>query len=193
MGEFMRRKNPFNCNGPILAFMLLACLTVSFSAQAEDWLYKVRKGDNLWNLTVDYLVDLSYVERVRKLNNIADPWHILPGTQIRIPNEWIRHYPALVRVVNLQGTAQVLADGKQTPKALEEGEIVMLGDTVLTGPDTTLDLLFLDGTRILLQENSRLKIDKLMLLEYTGMSDSRLNLESGRLETQVTKGQVDSR
>ncbi len=166
--------------------MLLALLLIVSTVQAEDWVYKVRKGDNLWNLTVDHLIDLSYVEKVRTLNDIADPWHILPGTVIRIPSTWIRHYPALVRVASLHGTAELWEDGATLPKPLIEGAIVMLGDSVATGPGSSLVLVFLDGSRIMLQENSRLTIDRLMLLEYTGMSDSRLQLERGRLETQVT-------
>ncbi len=154
---------------------------------AEDWIYKVREGDNLWNLTADHLIDMSYVGRVQKLNNIADPWHILPGTRIRIPSQWVRHYPALVRVQNLQGSASIIEDGADHAKPLKPGSVVMLGDTVITHADSTLVLGFLDGSRILLQENSRLKIDHLMLLEYTGMSDSRLQLEAGRLETQVVR------
>ena len=162
-------------------------------AQSQEWVYKVRNGDNLWNLTVDYLIDISYVKRVQKLNSIADPWHILPGTKIRIPTEWVRHYPALVRVQNLQGTAQILEDETENPHPLKVGEMVMLGDTVITNADSTLVLGFLDGSRILLQENSRLKIDRLMLLENTGMSDSQLRLLAGRLETQVARDKGTAR
>ena len=166
--------------------LLIFFYGISF-AQAEDWIYKVRKGDNLWNLTVDYLIDISYVERVQKLNNIADPWHIPPGTKIRIPSEWVRHYPAIVRVQNLQGTAQILEDEAEQPHQLKVGEMVMLGDIISTDANSTLVLGFLDGSRILLQENSRLKIDLLMVLENTGMSVSQLQLLSGRLETQVVR------
>ena len=166
-----------------LVFLLL--FSSAFSVQAEDWVYKVRNGDNLWNLTVDYLIDISYVEQVQKLNKIADPWHILPGTEIRIPSEWIRHYPALIRVQNLQGTAQILEDESTQSHPLKLGDLLMLGDVVSTDADSTLLLGFLDGSRILLQENSRLKIKQLMILEYTGMLDSQLQLQAGRLETQV--------
>jgi hypothetical protein len=180
------KTNKHNCliNQLCVLLMLIFFYGISL-AQAEEWIYKVRNGDNLWNLTVDYLIDISYVKQVQKLNNIADPWYILPGTKIRIPSEWVRHYPALVRVQNLQGTAQILEDEAKHPHQLKVGDVVMLGDTILTDADSTLILGFLDGSRILLQENSHLKIDHLMLLENTGMSDSKLQLLSGRLETQV--------
>lgn len=153
-------------------------------AQVEDWIYEVRVGDNLWNISEKYLLDVSYAKKVQKLNNISDPWKMLPGTQITIPSQWIRHFPALVRVINLQGLAHSLDQGSK-PKQLKTGSIVVLGDTIITAANSTLVLGFLDGTRVLLEENSRLKIDRLMLLENTGMLDSHLKLESGRMEIQV--------
>lgn len=186
------KRMPFNLNLLRIALCMLG-LSVISSGFAEDWVYKVRKGDNLWNLTVDHLIDESYVKRVQKLNNIADPWHLLPGTEIRIPSDWIRHYPAIVRVENLHGEAKVLESGKEESKPLLEGGIVMLDDTVMTDADSTLMLRFLDGSRVLLQESSRLKINKLMSMEYTGMSDARLELEAGRLETQVAKDKGTAR
>ena len=174
--------------------MVIALYCYSFSlAQAETWIYDVRDGDNLWNLTVDYLIDISYVKKVQKLNNIADPWHLLPGTQLKIPSEWVRHYPALVRVQNLQGDALILEDEATQTKALKVGDLVMLGDTISTSAASTLTLVFLDGSQILLQENSTLKVDFLMLLENTGMLDSQLQLKSGRLETQVTPDKGSAR
>ncbi len=173
--------------------LILLLFSTAFTAQAEAWIYKVRNGDNLWNLTIDYLIDISYVKQVQTLNNIADPWHILPGTKIRIPSEWIRHYPALLRVQNLQGTAQILDDEATQPHSLKPGDLVMRGDIISTDADSTLVLGFLDGSRILLQENSRLKIKRLMLLENTGMSDSQLQLLTGRLETQVATDKGSAR
>ncbi len=165
------------------------CLALSLlctaPAYAVDWIYKVRHGDNLWNLTVDYLIDTSYVKRVQKLNKISNPKHILPGTLIKIPSEWIKHYPMLIRVISLQGTGHVLNEESDHPQKLKVGMILILGDTITTEANSALTLGFLDGSQILLQEKSRLVIENMMMLEYTGMSDVSLELEKGRLETQV--------
>jgi len=154
-------------------------------AQSENWIYKVRTGDNLWNISEKYLLNAAYAKQVQKLNKIPDPWKMLPGSEIKIPSQWIRHFPALVRVINLQGTAHSLEQGSDEPKKLKNGSIVVLGDTIITDTNSTLVLGFLDGTRVLLEANSRLKIDRLMLLENTGMLDSHLKLESGRMEIQA--------
>lgn len=165
------------------AVLIIICFFSISLVHARDWIYTVHEGDNLWNLTVDYLIDISYVKKIQKINNIADPWHILPGTQIRIPAEWIRQFPSLIRVQHIQGTAKVLQQGLGQPQLLSVGEIVVIDDTIITDADSTLIIGFLDGSRIMLEQNSRLKIDHLMLLENTGMSDTRLHLEAGRLET----------
>lgn len=164
---------------------LLTCIFGISLVQAEEWVYKVRKGDNLWNLTVDYLIEISYVDRVQKLNKITDPKHILPGTMIRIPSEWIKRYPMLTRVQSLQGTAQIISEETSNPLQLKVGMVLIIGDTISTDANSTLTLGFLDGSQIMLQENSRLTIENMMLLEYTGMSDVNLKLEKGRLETKV--------
>jgi len=167
--------------------LIIVMFLYSFSlAQAEDWIYKVRERDNLWNLTVDHLIDISYVKKVQALNNISDPWHIVPGTILKIPSQWVRHFPALLRVQNLQGSAVILEDEARQTKPLKVGDLVMLGDIITTSSASTLIIGFLDGSQILLQEDSSLKVDHLMLLENTGMLDSQLQLLSGRLETQVS-------
>ena len=168
-------------------FAITLCLFKLSLAQAQlsDWIYQVRAGDNLWNISEKYLLDVSYAKKVQKLNNISDPWHMLPGSEIKIPSQWIRHFPALVRVINLQGSAHSIEQGSDKPKQLKIGSIVVLGDTIITDDNSTLILGFLDGTRVLLEEKSRLKIDRLMLLENTGMLDSHLKLESGRMEIQA--------
>ena len=163
---------------------LMSFYTISV-AQAADWIYEVRDGDNLWNITTDYLIDISYVTQLQKINNIADPWYIKPGTKIKIPKKWLKHFPSLIRVQNLQGSAHIIEEESNQSQPVKVGTVVMLGDTISTDSNSHLTLAFLDGTVILLLENSRLKIERLMLMEYTGMSDIQLKLEEGRLETQV--------
>lgn len=175
-------------NPPSLLSRVVVILLLIYGislAHAKDWVYEVQKGDNLWDITLNYLIDSSYLNRLQQLNNITNPQHLKPGSKIRIPDEWIRRSPAQLQVQNLQGTAQVLEESSGELKTIQSGAIVMQGETVITGVGSTLSLLFLDGSRILLLEKSRLKINHLMSFDYTGMSDSQLQLEEGRLETQV--------
>ncbi len=182
------KKKSKMARSPVTSCLTIALCFFSVSlaqAQFEDWIYKVRAGDNLWDISEKYLIDVSYAKHVQKINKISDPENMLPGSEIKIPSQWIRHSPALVRVINLQGTAHSIEQGSDKPRPLKEGAIVVLGDTIITDAGSTLVLGFLDGSRILLEESSRLKIDRLMLLENTGMLDSHIKLESGRMEIQA--------
>ena len=167
-----------------LTFCLLLSL-VSPKVFSDVWIYSVKEGDNLWDLTVDHLKDVSYVKKVQELNNIKDPWQMLPGSEIRIPAKWLRSFPMLVRVRSLQGRAELIEGQTGNPSKLVSGALVVVGDIIRTGENSSVVLEFIDGTRLSLEENSEMKVQYLGTYEYTGMTDSRLYLKKGRLETQV--------
>jgi len=154
---------------------------------AEDWIYTVRPGDNLWNLSEEYLIARSYWSRLRQLNKIADPLHIPPGTKLRIPVSWINKFPIIARVNSIHGHAELIAEdsGKITP--LTAGAFVFMGETVQTKTDSTLVIEFVDGSTLLLQPDSRLKLNHLNVYGNTGMVDTQIHLNRGRVETQVEK------
>ena len=45
---------------------LCPTLLVATVAQAQEWLYTVRPGDNIWNITADYLSSMSYWPKLQK-------------------------------------------------------------------------------------------------------------------------------
>ena len=74
------------------------------AAHAEDWVYAVRPGDNLWSLTQRHLKHLGYVSRLQAVNQVADPYRLPPGTRLRIPLVWARRRPGIARVVSHGGS-----------------------------------------------------------------------------------------
>lgn len=186
--------NPLCFLRPIILGVCLFLATVSPVVFSDVWVYSVKEGDNLWDLTVDHLKDVSYVKKVQELNKIKDPWNILPGTEIKIPAKWLRSFPMLVRVRSMQGQAELIEEQTNDPAKLISGALVIVGDTIRTGENSSVILEFVDGTRLSLEENSEMKVQYLGTYEYTGMTDSRLYLKKGRLETQVVpkKGSASS-
>ena len=182
---YLRMNNPFSFSRPIILGVCLFLASVSPIVFSDVWIYSVKEGDNLWDLTVDHLKDVSYVKRVQDLNNIKDPWNILPGTEIKIPAKWLRSFPMLVRVRSMQGQAELIEEQTNDPSKLVSGALIIVGDTIRTGKNSSVILEFVDGTRLSLEENSEMKVQYLGTYEYTGMTDSRLYLKKGRLETQV--------
>ncbi len=169
----------------VLLVVCLHCSFFSLICYSDIWVYSIKKGDNLWDLTVDYLKDISYVKKVQELNKIEDPWQIAPGKKILIPAKWLRSFPMLVRAKAIQGRVELVDDETGKATSLKPGQLVIVGDTIRTAKNSSVVLEFMDGTRLLLEDNSELKIDYLAGYDHTGMTKSRLFLKKGRLETQV--------
>ncbi|MEO8729444.1 MAG: LysM peptidoglycan-binding domain-containing protein, partial [Rhodoferax sp.] len=59
-------------------------------AMAADFIYTVQPGDHPWNLAERYLKRPSLALALRQRNQIADDHRIPPGTQLRIPKDWLK-------------------------------------------------------------------------------------------------------
>ena len=70
-----------------LAALLMVCLLLvldqqAAQAEAQYWVYTVRPGDNIWNLTEKYCVSVLHWKRIQRLNNVRLDRQIPPGTTI---------------------------------------------------------------------------------------------------------------
>jgi len=166
-----------------LAALLLVLLIPV--AVAENWIYTVRPGDNLWNLSERHLTSMKYWRPLQQLNNIIDPLHIPPGTRLKFPLAWLKHQPASAEVTQLQGSAQLIraADGKTQPLTVKTR--LYSGDRIQTGPDANLSIRFADGSELLVLSDSEVVMDSLSAYGSTGMVDTRIRLPGGRVDTRV--------
>ena len=178
---FAPRKRPFVLLGMLFHFWLVAAPPAS----AQEWLYTVRPGDNLWNITADYLTRMDYWPRLQALNQVADPERLPPGMKLRIPVAWLKRLPASAQVTHVQGQARatLAATGQTIPVSL--GLFVQSGDEVHTGSDGNVTLEFGDGSQLLLQADSALRLDALNAYGRTRFADTRLRLQEGRVENRV--------
>lgn len=163
-----------------LALLLLA----SWSAQAQEWVYRVRPGDTLWDVTGAYLKPSIPWQRLQEHNRIANPYQLPPGTTLRIPLQWLDRQPANAKVVALQGDAVARsATGSDAP--VTPGMSLASGAMLKTSPDASLSLQFADGSRLLLLGDSELRLDRLTRFGRSGMVDTRLRLQRGRIGNDV--------
>jgi len=168
-------------NRALFYLVLLTPLSVS----AEDWIYSFSEGDNLWDFSIKHLHDVSYYEKLRKLNNIENPRQMEPGTKIRVPLEWIRSNAASAELIAASGTVQHLQVEAKDYASTEQGQELSLGDRIRTGDDSTASIRFADGSVITLHSNSELRFDHLSAYGETGMVDTRLYFQQGRMDTRV--------
>ncbi len=94
-----------------LAFAWLVAMAGASQA-AEEFIYTVQVGDHPWNIAQRYLKDTSFALRLTRMNRIANDRTVVPGTELRIPAQWLKLQATQVRVLAAHGDAIVmLADG----------------------------------------------------------------------------------
>ena len=167
------------------ALLLLVFMGNQVTAAEQYWEYTVRPGDNIWNLTKQHCTSVRYWQRIQKLNKIDLDREIPPGTRLRFPLSILKHQPASALVAQLQGSAELLHAGAGKAVPLQAGTALRSGDRIMTGPDSNLTLQFADGSRLLVQAHSEVVMDSLSAWGTTGMVDTRIRLQGGRVDTQV--------
>lgn len=175
-GRAVRAKLP-----PVLLALVYFAACPAWTA---EWVYTVVPGDNLWTFSEKYLDSVLRFDDLRRMNNIAQPRRMRPGTQIRVPMDWISSSPVPATVAALTGAA-VLHRASGDQSGLEVGDELFLGDRIRTGEDTSVALRFADDSEMTLYANSEIRFDHLSAHGETGMADSRMHLIEGRLDTRV--------
>ncbi|PZQ20029.1 MAG: hypothetical protein DI562_22475, partial [Stenotrophomonas acidaminiphila] len=66
-----------------LGWGLVLLWLASWSAQAQEWVYRVRPGDTLWDVTGTYLKPSIPWQRLQEHNGIANPYQLPPGSSLR--------------------------------------------------------------------------------------------------------------
>lgn len=172
---------------PSLVQLLVAAVLLCWAtfASAQDWTYRARPGDTLWDLGARYLKANVPWQQLQAHNRISDPYRLAPGLTLRFPIAWLRVQPAPARVVALRGPVQV-SDPVNGTRPLQADMLLPIGSQLQTGDDASVTLSFADDSRLQLRENSLLQLDKLSSYGTTGMVDTRMRLQRGRSSNQVT-------
>ncbi|MDR2872701.1 MAG: FecR domain-containing protein [Xanthomonadaceae bacterium] len=164
----------------LLAVLLMVCMP----ANAQDWVYRIRPGDTLWDLTAEFAKPEVQWQRLQHYNNINDPYLLTPGTTLRFPLAWLRIQPASAKITALHGTATVTYSDGASADAVS-GMDLSIGATIQTAADASLTLEFADGSRLTLHENSTLSLNRLSLYGKQGMADTHLRLQRGRASNDI--------
>jgi hypothetical protein len=141
-------------------------------------------GDTLIGLANRYLKEPAKWQPLQKLNNVADPRRIKPGSKIRMPIDLMRTEPSPARVIAAEGPVES-AGGK-----LAVGATVNEGSEIKTGENGFVTLQLADGSTIAVQSKSQVKLDNARVLANTGgVQSTRVSVQSGRVESSIRKPQ----
>jgi len=151
-------------------FIMSSLLLMPQYGYADDWLYTVRPGDNLWNISDKYLTKKEHATELLKLNQIKKPTQLQPGSIIRIPITWLKRQPSSSRLVQAQGEVTIIRAAGEQPESSDDEIRLYVGDTITTGANGTATLEFADKSRLLIQPDSELVMDTLSTLVIVAWS-----------------------
>ena len=172
-----------------LVMLMQLLLPTIAAAQEPVWRYTVRPGDNIWDLSRRYLANWRNWTQIQELNGIVQPRRIPPGTRLSIPLRLLRLETASAILVEASGDLTLLRAGDAIGVA--EGDTLELGDKLLTSEQSSAVIRFADGSEVVMGSEAELLLDRLNQYRGTGMVDTRLRLERGRLETVVQPARGD--
>ncbi len=181
---------------PLLQLLLALVFSLPnlVAAAEEHWEYTIRPGDSFWKIAERYTDSVNNWGELLRINSIdksADR-AILPGTRIVIPISMLKLQPAPARVVAVNGAVSLVrADGQSAE--ITVGTELFSGDRVTTGDGQSLRLQFADQSELQVQANSEVVLDKLSQFKHSGMVDTRIRLNSGRIQTRVQQQKEGNR
>lgn len=167
---------------PHLFAALAIAATLAPPVRADDeYRHTIRNGETLIGIAGDMLKDPQHWRKLQALNHVADPHRLVPGSVLRIPVALLRTEPASARVTAVNG--EVSADGVP----LKAGDTIGKDARVTTGGQGFVTIELIDGSRLVLQPGSRMKIEELARYRNTQLPETKLRLDAGRIESAVTR------
>ena len=164
--------------------LVVIMLSPSFSA-ADEWTYTTRPNDTIWDISKKYLKSVTYWKQLQTHNSVDIAKRLSPGTKLRIPLEWLKVQSAPALVLSVNGTVNIQVPNDETLKALTTKQLVNIGDMIITGENGSALIQFADNSSLLVQKNSRVVFNTLSAYGQSGMVDTQLRLQQGRVETAV--------
>ncbi len=160
------------------------CLGLCFAhpASPQEWTYPMQPGDTVWSLSHRFLKDPGRWLAVSQRNQVVADREMPPGTKLRFPVEWLRTEQAPVQVIKVKGEVRGRLGSAAEERALKPGMTLYAGDELSTGEDANATLQFADGTRLLVQGDSRLQLVSARLIGGE-VSDAEVRLQDGQSES----------
>jgi len=172
------------------ALALILGLAAPLSAQAPQgysanatapFQYRTRAGDTLPRIAAAYLTSPAAAAEVQRLNSVADPMRLPPGTALAIPSVLLRTETLGAKVIAFRGDVTI---GRQGPAKV--GMVIGEGVRIATGANSSVAFQLTDGTAITLPSLSTVRIVRLRKVLISSRVQRVLALETGRAESQVT-------
>ncbi|NOU01525.1 MAG: LysM peptidoglycan-binding domain-containing protein [Gallionella sp.] len=162
--------------------LMIALCTFNNLAFAEaasadvDYIYQVKKGDNLGKLSREVLDSPARWNEVSRYNKLRNSNLITPGQTLRMQLAWLKNVPAEARVESLTGA--VTLNGQ----AVKVGDAVPTGATLETPAGGSVRLSLPDGSTMNVLESSNVAAKQLDKKEQGNFFRAVFRIVTGRIE-----------
>ncbi|MCP4598301.1 FecR domain-containing protein [Neptuniibacter sp.] len=155
----------------------------------------MRSGESVWSIAHELLTDWRDWQTIERLNGVTNDRRMSPGTILKIPRSLINEYQSDIQILDVAGTvtAEVLMkDGSvKAHLPLSRNQSLGQGDLLRTAEQSTVLLGFDDGTRVLILENSILKVERATVVgNKRKVVDIKVFLEQGEAEVRANPSKV---
>lgn len=155
----------------------------SLPAMEGDWLYRTRPDDSLSGIADRLLAPQYSAGDLRRHNGLSHV-SLSSGDTLRIPMQWLNQKPEPARVTSVKGDAWVERHLQPGRQPLSSGMTLNVGDSTYTGQGQ-VKLTLADGSTLRIGRESTLTLNRLTQFGRTGMADTRMRLDRGRIRTRV--------
>ncbi len=144
-----------------------------------DFIYVVEPGDTLIGLATRFMASAEGWRLLQQRNHVPDPYHLQPGSRIRIPLSQIPEQAATATVVYSRG--QVRANGAP----LQAGTKLAEAARIETGADASVTLELPDRTRVTLPPSTNVEVRRLRAFSGSGLTDTVIGIDRGGADSSV--------
>lgn len=148
-------------------------------ARGTDFIYTVMPDDTLIDLATKFTNNSSNWSVIQQINNVADPYALPIGLELRIPFSLIPEQSAQTTLIHLKGQVQI--NGTNAHKGMLASE----NDIIKTTNNSFVTLQMPDNSVAAIPANSEVEIKRLRTFLNTGLIDVILQLQDGEIESVV--------
>jgi LysM repeat protein len=177
----------------VIALVLSLQLVNPAAAAGPEWLYAVNPGDTLISVAVNYLANPNDWRQLQKLNDVTEPRRLMPGTKLRLPVALLKREAVIAEVIHVHGKVTHTSKNDH-PQNLIAGARLEVGDIIETSANASVSMRFVDGSRLLLIQNTQVTLAEMILFGKTGMAKTVIDLKRKIPESpQLVPPQIDDK
>lgn len=155
------------------------------SAANGDWTYTIKPKDTPASIADRLLADRHGPTQLMGYNGMTREARLEPGETLQVPLRWLERRPRPAEATAVQGEAWRMRHPERSRGRLKRGDQLNVGEGVRTGSNGYVRIRLADGSKLSVEPRTELIFNRLTQYGRGAMADTRMNLERGRIETQV--------